>query len=76
MLYPEQIYQEFEGDTGTWVELRPARVEVADGLPSDQRRLRKKRLLVESAPSRRLHRVTAGTGAAREREGIPRRRVP
>ncbi len=31
MLYPEQIYQEFEGDTGT-VELRPAR-RVADGLP-------------------------------------------
>jgi rhodanese-related sulfurtransferase len=66
MLYPEQIYQEFEGDTGTWWNFDP-RVEWLMGYLTSHR---SQKVLVICAKG---HRAAAGAGAARARRH-PRRR--
>ncbi len=69
MLYPEQIYQEFEGDTGTWWNFDP-RVEWLMGYLTSHRSQKVLVICAKAATALQLEQVL------REREGIPRRGVP
>ncbi|MCT4705247.1 RNA polymerase-associated protein RapA [Enterobacteriaceae bacterium H16N7] len=63
MLYPEQIYQEFEGDTGTWWNFDP-RVEWLMGYLTSHRSKKVLVICAKAATALQLEQVL------REREGI------
>jgi ATP-dependent helicase HepA len=63
MLYPEQIYQEFEGDSGTWWNFDP-RVEWLMGFLTSQRDKKVLVICAKAATALQLEQVL------REREGI------
>nr|WP_310618190.1 RNA polymerase-associated protein RapA [Pantoea cypripedii] len=63
MLYPEQIYQEFEGDTGTWWNFDP-RVEWLMGYLTSNRKEKVLVICAKAATALQLEQVL------REREGI------
>ena len=63
MLYPEQIYQEFEGDTGTWWNFDP-RVEWLMGYLTSHRSQKVLVICAKAATALQLEQVL------REREGI------
>lgn len=63
LLYPEQIYQEFEGDTGTWWNFDP-RVEWLMGYLTSNRKEKVLVICAQAATALQLEQVL------REREGI------
>ena len=63
MLYPEQIYQEFEGDSGTWWNFDP-RVEWLMGYLTSNRKEKVLVICAKAATALQLEQVL------REREGI------